>query len=163
MKQFVRSHCLFLFSWNACKNLTDKIFQGLLSKKILNLRILDFFYDYYFLFIYVYTLHKNKQSFKTITRRVIYFAKFVTRTFHFWGHLTIHYAGEICMCPFFPPFCSWREKDRSFVCALLFSVSRYILKLVQDLNTKFGIHTKMQLWLSIKTRLKLLQSKSLLS
>ena len=97
------------------------------------------------LFIFMY-IKKDQQAFKTITR-LIYFAKFVSRTFHFWGHLTIHYAGEICMCPLFPPFCSykWREKDRSFVCALLFSVSRYLLKLIQDLKTRFGIHTKIQL------------------
>ena len=48
-------------------------------------------------------IKKDKQAFQTVTRRVIYFAKFVSRTFHFWGHLTIHYAGEICV-PFFPLF-----------------------------------------------------------
>ena len=139
MKQFVRFRLfsLFLISWNACKNLTEKFLQPtalfIIFKQILNLRILDIFLrKLVFVDLHLCPLQKDKQVFKTIIRRVIYFAKFVTRTLHFWGHLTIHYAGEICMCPLFPPFWSykWREKDRSFVCALLFSVSRYILKFV---------------------------------
>ena len=91
------------------------------------------------LFVYLYVHYKKiNKHLKLCITRIIYFAKFVSRTFHFWGHLTIHYAGEICMCPFFPLFGHMARKRQKFCLRSTF--------FRQQVHTKVRSRFEHQVW-----------------